>query len=74
MNVTYARQGTEQSPIMWEICWDGAGWYAGADNQTVKLRASNAIDASEEAHYSGLGTATYHESEADLIAAHGNNW
>ena len=74
MNTTYARQGTHQQPIMWAICWDGPGWYAGAEGQTIRLNASNAIDASEEARYENLGTATFHETEQSLIDAHGNNW
>lgn len=73
-SITIARQGTKQNPILWEIVWDGPGFYAGSDGQTIKLRAETSMDAHKEAYHSGLGTATYHETEDELIAAHGNNW
>ena len=74
MNITYARQGTVNRPIMWAICWEGPGWYAGADGQTVRLDSTDLLSASQEARQRGLGTATPHENEASLVAAHGNNW
>ncbi len=73
-NVTYARQGTESNQILWVIEWAGAGWYAGANEVTYKLEAKSSQLAEMEARSKGLGSASYHETEASLIAAHGNNW
>ena len=73
MNVTYARQGTESNPILWAIEWDGEGWYAGANEVTYKLEATSRQLAEIEARSKGLGSASYHETEASLIAKHGNN-
>lgn len=74
MNVTYARQGTQQNPILWAIEWSGEGWYAGANEVTYKLEATSRQLAEMEARSKGLGSASYHDTEASLIAKHGNNW
>lgn len=74
MNTTIARQGTRQNPVLWEIRWDGQGWYAGAEGRTEKLDANTLQEAQQEARWKGLGTPTFHLDEESLIKVHGNNW